>query len=284
MNSENFAALPIKPATLAHLSNVLHTQPFGLLTDIDGTLSTIAPTPDVATLYPGIKELLIQYVQHCKIVAAITGRVSSDAYRMVGIPGIIYIGNHGLEQLNTRVAPPIATVVPQSLSSQRAIEEALDNAERELSPQFPGMLVEHKGISGSIHYRLVANPGEARVAIVNFLQPLAQHDKFRIMDGKMVVELRPSIHVNKGTAVSSIVSEYNLKGALYLGDDTTDIDAFQQIHTLDGKRECLGIAVSVLHPEAPDILRSESDISLPSIAYVPSFLHWALNHIQSMHF
>jgi trehalose 6-phosphate phosphatase len=284
MNSENFTTLPIEPAILDRLSHILHTRPFGLLTDIDGTLSTIAPTPDKAILYPGIKELLIQYLHHCEVVAAITGRVSSDAFRMVGIPGIIYIGNHGLEQLNTRVEPPLATVVPQALSSQKAIEDALNDAEKVLLPQFPGILIEHKGVSGSIHYRLVANPDEAQTAIINFLQPLAEYGKFRIMNGKMVVELRPATDIHKGTAVSSIVSEYNLKAALYLGDDTTDIDAFRQLHTLNDQGKCAGIAISVLHPEAPDILRTESDIPLPSMAYVPSFLQWVLNQIQSRHF
>jgi len=82
------------------LRAVLALRPLGLFSDIDGTLSAIAPTPDAAILLPGVADLLKQALPTFDLVAAVSGRTAIDARAMVGLPGLLYIGNHGLEHLS----------------------------------------------------------------------------------------------------------------------------------------------------------------------------------------
>ena len=79
-----------------HLQTVLAQSPRGLAFDIDGTLSTIAPTPDEAKIYPGVLPLLEQAQKYAQ-VAILTGRSIDDGARMVNLDGLTYIGTHGLE-------------------------------------------------------------------------------------------------------------------------------------------------------------------------------------------
>ena len=91
---------PPDDAIRDRLRAVLALRPLGLFSDIDGTLSAIAPTPDAAALLPGVADLLTQALSTFDLVAAVSGRTAVDARALVGLPGILYIGNHGLEYLS----------------------------------------------------------------------------------------------------------------------------------------------------------------------------------------
>ncbi len=86
-------------AAKARLRVALAQRPRGLLTDIDGTLSPIAPSPDVARLLPGVQASLVAALAVFDVVAAVSGRDPHDAQRLVGLPALTYIGSHGLERL-----------------------------------------------------------------------------------------------------------------------------------------------------------------------------------------
>ena len=78
------------------LQTVLTRRPCGLVFDIDGTLSLIAPTPDEARIYPGVLSLLEQAQKYAHI-AILTGRAIDDGAAMINLDGLTYVGTHGLE-------------------------------------------------------------------------------------------------------------------------------------------------------------------------------------------
>lgn len=264
------------------LRTILSAHPKALLTDVDGVISAIAPTPEAAVLLPGVRETLTAAAQTLDLVAAISGRAARDAYRLVNVPSLTYVGNHGLERLDhyTRAGKDVMRVqVAESARRYlKPVNDLMDAASRELIPQFPGMRVERKGVTGSIHVRNTRDPVAAEAQTLALLEALAAPEGLVITRGKAVVEVRPPVKIDKGTTVERLIRQRRIKGAIYLGDDRTDIDAFRALRRLTADGVCQGIAVAVLSPEAPANLATEADIALDSIAEVPELLRWLVTH------
>ncbi len=256
-------------------------RPRGLLTDIDGTISAIAPTPEAATLLPGMARLLARASASFDVVVAVSGRAAPDALKMVGLPELIYVGNHGLEWIDPRASGAVR-VLPTAQPYAGAIAAVLDTIERAIAPSLPGVRIERKGVTGSVHYRGASDPDAAERAILDAARPLAERHGLRVTQGKMVVELRPPLMVDKGTTVERLTREFGLRGAIYLGDDRTDCDAFRALRRLNEISACLGIAVGVAHDEAPACLITDTDIVLPSIDDVPRLLRRLLRMASSL--
>lgn len=270
---------PAMPAeTRRWVEAALRQRPRGFLSDIDGTLSAIAPSPDAARLYRGVRPLLRRCLAAFDMVAAISGRPALDARRMVGIPQLTYIGNHGLESLAPQDRRPIITSA--ALAHQSAIADALHEARNRLGGRFPMLRFENKGVTATIHYRQAPDPTAAHAAIRRVIDPLARQHNLRVTEGRMVVELRPPLDFDKGAAVRALAREHGLACALYLGDDHTDIDAFTTLRDLRASGACVGIAVAVGHAEAPALLSDAADITLSAIAEVPRFIRWVLRIVE----
>lgn len=269
------------------LRAALALRPRGFFADVDGTLSAIAPTPEAAVLLPGVRELLEALRTRFAVVAAVSGRSARDTWRLVGVPGITYIGNHGLERLDPSAALESGTetldvrVLPEALPYLTALSALLASITPQLERAYPGLRVEPKGVTASIHVRGTADPAAAERAVLDAVaEPAAAHG-LRVTRGKLVVELRPPVAVDKGVAVSGLIEEARLRSALYLGDDRTDIDAFRALRRLRALGRCDGIAVAVLHAEAPPDLAAEADITLSSVERVPAFLRWLVAQSRS---
>jgi trehalose 6-phosphate phosphatase len=262
----------LNPLAETRVESVVALRPRGLFTDLDGTLSRIAPTPEAAVLLPGIRPLLRQ-ASACFTVVAVSGRAALDARRMVGLDEITYIGNHGLERIDPQPdGEPALIIAPDALPYAASIRAVLAEVERVVAPQHPGLRSEPKGVTGSVHVRGTAEPAAAEAAVLAVAEPLAAAHNLRVTRGKLVVELRPPLHSDKGTSVAALIRERGLRVAIYLGDDRTDIDAFRALRRLTAEGVCVGIAVAVLHSEAPSDLAQEADLTLPSIDAVPAFL------------
>jgi trehalose-phosphatase len=162
-------------------------------------------------------------------VALVTGRAAADGRRLVGLDGVWVIGNHGIET----TSPDGEAVVDASAAPFR---DALAVTAAELRAVFgsvPGVRVEDKVWTLSIHYRL-ADPGiEPRLR--KTLDEVGHRHGLRLVRGKKIFELRPPIHVHKGTAVlglSRLLAGSELDAALfYAGDDRTDEDAFRALRS-----------------------------------------------------
>ena len=254
----------------------LAARPRGLFFDIDGTLSAIAPTPESATLLHGVADLLEQLRTRFDVVALVSGRAADDARRMVGLPGVLYIGNHGLERIEADAAT--VQVLPEAEPFVEAVNTTLDDLDATLAARFPGVRIERKGVTGSIHVRNAPDPDAAEESIARSLTTIAVPRGLLVTRGRRIVEVRPPVAVDKGVAVAGVVRERGLRGALYLGDDRTDLDAFRALRQLNDEGVCQAVAVAVLSPEAPAELAAAADITLPDISYVPGLLRWLLAH------
>jgi trehalose 6-phosphate phosphatase len=240
--------------------HALAAQPAGLLTDFDGTLAPIVRDPFMAGLVDGADGALAALAERLAVVAVVTGRMPLDARRLVGVPGVLIAGNHGTEWLGPGQEEP--SVAPGAESVGRALDAALARV-----PALPGVVTDHKGVSASVHYRQAPDPPAARAAILDALgdlEPLG----LRIGHGRMIVELRAPGLGDKGTAAREIVDRYGLRGALVMGDDTTDLDMFAAVAALRsaGRVRAAIIAVGGADHEVPRQVTAAADAVLDSPA------------------
>jgi trehalose 6-phosphate phosphatase len=203
-----------------------------LLLDVDGTLAPIVPRPEDARVPPETQGELRRLNDRYALVACVSGRSGADAQKVVGVPQLVYVGNHGLE------------LEPEADSWAERLHAFLRGIE------WPG-LVEDKRLSASLHYR---STPEAR-ASADAIAAAARSAGFKARFGRKVLEILPPIPANKGTAVRRLLAQGELERALYAGDDTTDLDAFAALDSL-----ALGVRVAVASPEAPAALADAADI------------------------
>jgi trehalose 6-phosphate phosphatase len=225
-----------------------------ILTDIDGVLAPIVPTPDMSEVPEELRALLRRLSERCRVVAAVSGRAAEDALRLVGLEEIVYYGNHGFEVLRPGGE---VEIVPEAEPYKEKIEELEEKAREELEPL--GVFVEEKGITASIHYRNVSP--EVGERCKEFVEREGERLGLRITAGRGVVEVRPPIHADKGTSTRKVVEEYEPQNALFMGDDTTDLDAFRELEKLreEGVLEEI-LRIGVESEEGPPEIASEADL------------------------
>ena len=244
----------------------LADAPAGLLTDFDGTLSPIVADPAIARLVDGADGALASLVERLAVVAVVTGRAPLDARRMTGVPGLLVAGNHGTEWLEPGAERPIAA--PEAASVRADLDEALAGL-----PELPGVTVEHKGISATVHYRSAPDPDAARAAILDGLGRLEDR-RIRLAHGRMSVELRPIGFGDKGTAARAIIERYGLRGVIVMGDDITDLDMFRAVAELRGTGSLRGALIGVggADGEAPRAVIEAADAVLADPAEAAALL------------
>jgi trehalose 6-phosphate phosphatase len=210
-----------------------------ILLDVDGTLAPIVQRPDEAAVPEEARREVGRLVKRYALVASISGRTGEDARRLVGVDGVRYVGSHGLE------------LAPEADRWRDEIRRFAATAD------WP---VEDKGLTVSFHYRDAENEDEA----LEYLEEVAERARAAGLVprfGRKVLEIRPPIEADKGTAVTQLLREAGLSRALYAGDDTTDIDAFRALDGLE-----LGVRVAVSSDEAPSELVGTADIVVDSPA------------------
>ncbi len=238
----------------------------GLISDVDGTISRIAERPEEATLEPRVLAALGDLARTLDVVAALSGRSITQLRSMVPVAGLTYVGSHGLEwwyRGRATIAPPARPFLHSMHATIESLRANLD---------LPGVLVENKGITCSIHYRLSPSPLEARDAILNALSDSEAASGLRIVQGRMVVDLLPPVGLNKGTAVRHLVRAHALRAVIYLGDDATDLDAFRALHSLRSTGQMQALLLAVESREAPEELLSVADCVLDSVETAEAFL------------
>lgn len=215
------------------LQDILSDKFIFLLLDYDGTLAPIVESPALATLPKENEDLLRKLSKEpdCSL-AIISGRSLGDIKSTVGLKGIIYVGNHGLEiegpkiKFESQVSPRLKSVI-------RDIAEELS---KRLSG-IKGALIEDKGLALSVHYRLVEKkdmPAFEKI-ISEVTGPYRARDKIRINSGKKVYEIKPPVKWDKGKVVLWLLARQQfisgVKGLLpvYIGDDISDEDAFKAL-------------------------------------------------------
>jgi trehalose 6-phosphate phosphatase len=205
-----------------------------LFLDVDGVLAPIVPRPEDARVPEETRAELRRLNERYALVACISGRAGDDAQRIVGIPELVYVGNHGLE------------LDADAAGWRERLQLFLDDLD------WPD--TESKGLTASLHYRGSADEGAARAALED-VKARAERAGFVARFGRMVLEVLPPLDVHKGTAVRQLLAERRLKRALYAGDDTTDLDGFRALDDLD-----VSIRIAVASVEGPAELREAADL------------------------
>lgn len=261
---------------LSDLQIVLDQRPLGIVFDIDGTLSPIAPTPDEAQLFPGVVSLLEELHKKAHI-AILTGRAIDNGAKMVNMDGLTYIGSHGLEWSEGLPWLHPVRVVPGATEYIESVKKLLDLAHQQLAQQ-PGITVEYKGIGGTIHYRLAPDPEQARQMILSLLEKPAQQANLYLNEGKRAVEVRVPLKINKGQALRQFSQQWNLQGIVFAGDDRTDLDAILEIDPLreEGKA-ALGVVVEHLDT-LPELLQY-ADIVVQEVEGMVKLLHEIVRYL-----
>lgn len=224
-----------------------------MFTDFDGTLAPIVDDPDAALPLPGAVEMLGRMVDRYRRVAVVSGRPVRYLQRRLQLPddgmspALVLVGLYGLERAEggaVRVHPDAAVWVP-----------VVENLGREAAGQAPpGVGVERKGLTLSLHARRApAHLGW----IEQFAADASARTGLGITAGKMTVELRPPIAIDKGTVVEELAA--GLEAVCFAGDDVGDLDAFAALARLRAAGMAT-LAVAARSGESPPALLDEADL------------------------
>jgi trehalose 6-phosphate phosphatase len=205
-----------------------------ILLDVDGVLAPIVDVPQDSSVPEETRVELRRLNGRYALVACISGRSSADARRIVGIDELVYVGEHGLE------LEPEAAAWSDRL---QAFATTIDWED-----------VERKPLTVTFHYRRTENESDA-LRLLEAVAARARTEGLVARFGRKVLELRPPVGAHKGTAVMHLLGDRGLERALYAGDDTTDLDAFNALQALE-----LGVTVAVSSPEGPAELREAADV------------------------
>lgn len=253
MNTPLFANLPLIAERIAASAHLL----LGL--DYDGSLTLIVDDPSRAWLHTDVRDTLGCLAQHpATTVAVISGRALNDVRTRVGLATLVYAGNHGLDIQG----PAFRFAEPTALREKEELQLLSHELTAELSA-IQGAAVEDKSLTLSVHFRRVDPSQHNDVRRIVEATIVNKTDRFLLRMGNHVCEVRPNVEWNKGTAVCWISDRLEKPGTLvlYLGDDSTDEDAFLAL------REHITVKVG-------DPTHTSAHYHLEGPAEVKAFLEW----------
>ena len=247
----------------------LRTDPprTAILTDVDGTLAPIVERPEDAAVPAGAADLLRRLSERYGMVGCVSGRQALEARRIVGVEGIAYAGNHGLELLLPGADEPIVDA---------SLDGRADGASEFLSGlgangsgggeagalEGIGLRREDKGPIQALHWR-GAEDERAAEARAHEIAAEAGRAGLEPHWGRKVLELRPVGGGGKGAAVAALLAADGVSTVAYAGDDRTDLDAFRRLRALreEGAIET-AICVGVVSSEGPREIAEEADVTV----------------------
>jgi trehalose 6-phosphate phosphatase len=229
-----------------------------VLCDVDGTLAPIVPRYEDARLLDGARELLLELRDRVRLLGFVSGRGLADLERMVVIDGCAYAGNHGMELRAPGEAARLAPGVAEHLAAIAAFA-ARWPAERLAGA---GLRVEPKGATITVHARGAPDPVAADLMLEAVAADARAHGLVPT-GGREVVEVRPPLAVDKGTAVRALLDGSGARRAMYIGDDRTDADAWRALRAMrdEGSLDA-AVGVAVTSPEVPPEVWEAADVEV----------------------
>jgi trehalose 6-phosphate phosphatase len=249
-------------------SLVPHLSESAILLDIDGTLLDLAPTPREVWVPPGLAKTLNRLLARTSgALALVSGRSLNDIDLIFAPEQFPAVGGHGAEMRITGDSEAVATHAPP-------MDKELKRRLAAIARLSPGILLEDKGYSLALHYRLAPHAEEAIYAAVSLIRADLPNAPIEVLPGKCVCEIKHS-GFTKATGVLELMTHEPFKGRrpLFIGDDVTDESVFGIMPDFDGLafsvgRRARGVAG---HFDAPDdvrqflahLLDDERDAALP---------------------
>ncbi len=253
------------------------SRPLLIVTDFDGTLAPIVAEPSTARIVPAARRALRRLMAAADafpegdvVVAVLSGRDAGDVATRVNVPGIRYLGQHGIEHASLPAVPrarPIVAADPVLEEHGRMLERLAGRTD-EILGRPSWLVVERKGASIGLHYRRADDPEEARRAIhaaLDAAQGEVGPNRVARMESRRVVELRPDGAPGKGEATRRLIVDVAPRSILVIGDDRTDAAAFRRVGDARdaGAVEALVLGVSGAG-ETPVEVADSVDLMLPS--------------------
>jgi trehalose 6-phosphate phosphatase len=240
-----------------------------ILLDIDGTLAPIVEHAADAHVPEGTRQVLIEVARRYAVVACVSGRRASEARAMVSIGTISYLGSHGTELL--RAGWTESVLDPGVEDWVRRIREFGRQADT-ADLRRRRVRLEDKGAIVAFHWRGAPDEEAARAAI-DSLAAKAQEGGLHTHWGRKVLEVRPPIRMDKGVGIIKFLDGTDVDVVMYVGDDTTDIDAFRALSQLQAEgRVSRSIRVGVRSDEGPTRITEEADVVVDGTAGVQQLL------------
>jgi trehalose 6-phosphate phosphatase len=254
--------VPVPRSLVSHLSET------AILLDIDGTLLDLAPTPREVWVPPDLAKTLNRLMVRTNgAMALVSGRSLNDIDLIFAPEQFPAVGGHGAEM---RIDPDSESVASHAPPMDKELKRRLAAIAR-LSP---GILLEDKGYSLALHYRLAPHAEKAIYAAVSLIRADLPNAPIEVLPGKCVCEIKHA-GFTKATGVRELMTREPFKGRrpLFIGDDVTDETVFGIMPDYDGLafsvgRRATGVAG---HFDAPSdvreflahLLDDERDVALP---------------------
>jgi trehalose-phosphatase len=192
--------------------------------DFDGTLTPIVDFPNQAVMLPETRVTLKRLSEIGTFsLTIVSGRALNDVRERVGIANLTYAGNHGLEIWGEG----LHFVQPEAVQRIKILGE-FSRRLRERLRHIPGVEVENKVLTTSVHFRRAERGSLDEIRKTVHAELAFSERLFRMIRGLQIIEIRPRVDWNKGSAVRWIQQGIGSADtlSLYVGDDATDEDAF----------------------------------------------------------
>jgi len=275
LEEDDVGATLMRPVTIDDFDEYLlnyvgFSHKLALLLDFDGTLSPIAPHPDLADLPNETRSVLQRLSNHSDVfIAIISGRSVENVQKKVGIDGITYAGNHGLEILHPDGSK---FVHPMPVECEGKVSKLLQALQDSVCKD--GAWVENKGALLTFHYR--ETPLEIRPTMIPKARETIIKYGFTPVEANCAIEAKPPVSWNKGRATIYILrTAFGVDWSerikiIYAGDDLTDEEAMTAL-----KGMATTFRISSSH-----IIKTAADHRLPSTDSVLTMLKWIERHFS----
>jgi trehalose 6-phosphate phosphatase len=249
-------------------SLIPHLNECAVLLDIDGTLLDLMPTPREVWVPPGLAKTLHRLWERTGgALALVSGRSLNDIDLIFAPDQFPAVGGHGAEmRLNADNEAVAANAPPMDKELKRRLAA--------IAKLSPGILLEDKGYSLALHYRLAPHAEKAIYEAVSLIRADLPNAPIEVLPGKCVCEIKHS-GFTKASGVRELMTHEPFKGRrpFFIGDDVTDETVFAIMPDMDGLafsvgRRARGVAG---HFDAPSdvreflahLLDDERDAGLP---------------------
>jgi trehalose 6-phosphate phosphatase len=261
---------------LAAAEPLLAGRPLLVVSDFDGTLSTIAMDPWAARILPAARRALRALARIEGVhVAVLSGRTAADVAARARVGGATYLGNHGMERGRLKRGARAETL---RVDMVRVPARFGREAERIAGamPELIGadwLVVERKPPAVAFHFRSAPDVDEAGRRVRAAADRLDPNGAFDRLAGRRVLELRPPGTPGKGEAFTGLLAEWHPAVALLLGDDVSDAEAFGVLRRERRRGRVDGLAIGVqARNEVPEAVTAAADLVLASPAEAGRFL------------